>query len=99
MQPGLLAKVPLARPHLGLGPALQRLSTQKPHLFDQKLLRLIGLLEIAPATINRRRHRGEPAAQGRMSPKKGQNRIVAHLCRNHPTHFLKPQKPAYSASV
>ncbi len=52
MQPGLLAKVPLARPHLGLGPALQRLSTQKPHLFDQKLLRLIGSLRspLQPST-------------------------------------------------
>ena len=77
MHAGLKANFLFRRRDPIMGPALHRLSTQKPHFLDQPLLHRVRLHEVSLRILYRPDDRRHSLAKLRMVSKKGQKGFVA----------------------
>jgi hypothetical protein len=89
MHAGLKANLLFRRRDPFMGPALHRLSTQKPHFLDEPLLGRVRLHEGSlriPDSPDNRRH---SIAKLRMASKKRQKGFVAQFRRRHSRALLR----------
>ena len=96
VHPGLTANVPLGCLDPLVGPSLQRLAAQKPHLLDQPLFGRVRLTEVAAEVPHRANYRRHSVAKTRIRPEKGQKRFVAEFRRRHESIPSIAEAPAYA---